>query len=108
MQASDQAVQRATILIVDDTADNLLLMNQLLKDRYTVKAANNGERALQIASAAPPPDLILLDIMMPGLSGHEVARRLKMAPATRDIPLIFLTALASTEDETLGLELGAA
>jgi putative two-component system response regulator len=93
---------------VDDTPDNLLLMANLLKDSYTVKAANNGEKALRIARDAPPPDLILLDIMMPGMTGHEVAQVLQGDPATRDIPIIFLTAMASSADETHGLELGAA
>ncbi|SHG43546.1 two-component system response regulator [Massilia sp. CF038] len=100
--------QKPIILVVDDTPDNLMLMSNLLKDRYLVKAANNGDKALRIAVQLPHPDLILLDIMMPGLSGHEVARLLKLDPATRDIPIIFLTAMASSEDETRGLELGAA
>jgi putative two-component system response regulator len=108
MNSTLSADKRPTILAVDDTAENLLLMSQLLKELYAVKAANNGERALAIAATEPHPDLILLDVMMPGLSGHEVALRLKADPRTRDIPIIFLTALASTEDETLGLGLGAA
>jgi putative two-component system response regulator len=96
------------ILVVDDTPDNLLLMANLLKDSYTVKAANNGEKALKIANDSPPPDLILLDIMMPGMTGHEVAQVLQAEPRTRAIPIIFLTAMASTDDETRGLEMGAA
>ena len=96
------------ILVVDDTPDNLLLMANLLKDSYTVKAANNGEKALRIARDTPPPDLILLDVMMPGMTGHEVAQHLQAEPATRDIPIIFLTAMSSSADETRGLELGAA
>jgi len=99
---------KPVILVVDDTPDNLLLMANLLKDSYTVKAANNGEKALKIANDSPPPDLILLDIMMPGMNGHEVARALQAEPRTRAIPIIFLTAMASTDDETRGLELGAA
>ena len=97
----------ATILVVDDTADNLDLMAGLLQDRYRVKVAINGEKALQIARSGSPPDLILLDIMMPGLSGYQVCEQLKQDPATKDIPIIFLTAMAATEDETRGLELGA-
>ena len=97
----------ATILVVDDTADNLDLMAGLLQDRYRVKVAINGEKALQIARSGSPPDLILLDIMMPGLSGYQVCEQLKQDPATREIPIIFLTAMAATEDETRGLELGA-
>ncbi|MEJ8825257.1 two-component system response regulator [Variovorax humicola] len=100
--------RRPAILVVDDTPDNLMLLSNLLKDKYTVKVANSGEKALRIARAGDPLDLILLDVMMPGLSGHEVARQLKADPATRDIPIIFLTALSSEEDETLGLEIGAA
>jgi len=108
MNPSSTRPVRPVILVVDDTPDNLLLMANLLKDSYTVKAANNGEKALRIARDAPPPDLILLDIMMPGMTGHEVAQALQGDPATRDIPIIFLTAMASSEDETHGLELGAA
>ncbi|HKO94585.1 MAG TPA: two-component system response regulator [Polyangiaceae bacterium] len=93
---------------MDDTPDNLLIMSNLLKDRYVVKVANSGSKALTLARGQNPPDVILLDIMMPEVSGHDVARSLKADPKTRDIPIIFLTALSSTEDETLGLTLGAA
>ncbi|OEZ52814.1 two-component system response regulator [Duganella sp. HH105] len=72
---------KPVILVVDDTPDNLLLMANLLKDSYTVKAANNGDKALKIANDSPPPDLILLDIMMPGMNGHEVARGLELGAA---------------------------
>ena len=99
--------EKPTILVVDDTPDNLTLMQALLKDLYKVKGANNGERALKIASAENPPDLILLDIMMPGIDGYEVCRQLKVNPATRDIPVIFLTAKTEVEDEKRGFELGA-
>lgn len=97
----------ATVLVVDDTPDNLSLMGGLLRDHYHVKVANQGERALKIAQGEQPPDLILLDIMMPGMDGYEVCRRLKANLHTRDIPVIFLTARADMEDERLGLELGA-
>jgi putative two-component system response regulator len=96
-----------TILVVDDTPDNLTLMIALLRDSYRIKVANSGARALAIAATTPPPDLILLDVMMPGIDGYEVCRRLKAAPATRDIPVIFLTARSDAEDECYGLELGA-
>ncbi len=95
------------ILVVDDTAANLMLMNDLLSPYYTVKVASSGARALKIAHATPPPDLILLDIMMPEMDGYEVCRQLKAHPATRDIPVIFLTAKTETRDEQLGFELGA-
>ncbi len=98
---------KATILVVDDTPNNLALMSGLLKNQYKVKIANNGEKALRIAQADPLPDLILLDIMMPGLSGYDVIRELKAHPLTREIPVMFITAMSETEDERLGLELGA-
>jgi putative two-component system response regulator len=70
-------VDKHTILVVDDTPDNLALMSGLLKDRYKVKVANSGDKALKIAAGDPPPDLILLDIMMPEMDGYEACRRLK-------------------------------
>ena len=100
-------VAKKTILVVDDTPDNLALMSDLLKDIYKVKIANNGEKALRIAQSDAPPDLILLDIMMPGMDGYEVCRQLKAHSLTQDIPVIFLTAKAEVEDEKMGLELGA-
>lgn len=99
--------QKPTILVVDDTPDNLSLMSGLLKDLYKVKVANNGEKAIKIVQGDSPPDLILLDIMMPGLSGYDVCKILKDDVASRDIPIIFLTAMTATEDEKKGLELGA-
>ncbi len=98
---------RPVILVVDDTPDNLTLMAELLQDRYAIKVANNGERALRVAAGTPPPDLILLDIMMPDMDGLEVARRLRADPATRYIPFIFITARSQIEDERQGFELGA-
>ena len=97
----------ATVLVVDDTPDNLTLMSGLLRDHYHVKVANQGEKALKIAQSEKAPDLILLDIMMPGIDGYEVCRRLKAHQVTRDIPVIFLTARSDTDDERLGLALGA-
>ena len=99
---------RPTILVVDDTPDNLSLMSELLKDNYKVRVANNGEKALKYAQGDGKPDLILLDIMMEGLSGYDVIRELKSNPSTRDIPVIFLTAMSAAEDEKKGLEMGAA
>ena len=99
--------ERATILVVDDTPDNLALMSSLLKDDYKVRVASGGETALKIASSDSPPDLILLDIMMPGMDGYEVCRRLKCDTGTMNIPVIFLTAKTDAEDEKKGLELGA-
>ncbi|HSX49977.1 MAG TPA: two-component system response regulator [Cellvibrio sp.] len=101
------SIEKSTILVVDDTPDNLTLMSGLLKDNYRVKIANNGARALKIAESDTPPDLILLDIMMPEMDGYEVCRRLKADVKTRDIPVIFLTAKTEVVDETHGFELGA-
>lgn len=97
----------ATILVVDDTPANLSLMSKLLRDTYRVKVANSGERALEIAQSDTPPDLILLDIVMPGMDGYEVCRRLKSQTTTQDIPIIFLTAMADVENESMGFALGA-
>ncbi|KIF83904.1 response regulator [Noviherbaspirillum autotrophicum] len=99
---------KPTILIVDDTPDNITLLSALLKDQYKLKIATSGMKALQIACAAPHPDLILLDVMMPELDGYETCRRLKADRATADIPVIFLTAKIRPEDEEMGLSLGAA
>ncbi|MDP2077355.1 MAG: response regulator, partial [Sulfuricurvum sp.] len=98
---------RPSILVVDDTTDNLTLISALLNDFYKIKVANSGEKALKYLEGDSNPDLILLDIMMPVLSGHDVIRRLKSNPKTRDIPVIFLTAMSEPEDEKKGLELGA-
>jgi putative two-component system response regulator len=98
---------KPTVLVVDDTADNLEVISGLLKGLYKIKVAANGEKGLQVARSDSPPDLILLDIMMPEVSGYEVCTQLKGDPATRHIPIIFLTALSSAEDERKGLELGA-
>jgi putative two-component system response regulator len=98
---------KALILAVDDTPEVLNLMSDILRPRYRVKAATNGQRALEIAGRKPQPDLILLDVMMPELDGHEVCRRLKADPATREIPVIFITALGQALHERRGFELGA-
>lgn len=96
-----------TILIVDDTPQNLTVLGELLKPHYRIRAANSGERALRVAGSDPRPDIILLDVMMPEMDGHEVLRRLRADESTRQIPVIFITAMTATEDEQLGLELGA-
>lgn len=96
-----------TLLIVDDNAENLTLLGELLHATYRVRAAASGERALQLARLEPVPDLILLDIMMPGMSGHEVLERLRADPVTHDVPVIFTTAMDAEEDEERGLALGA-
>ena len=95
------------VLVVDDTPEILSLIHSLLRDTYQVKSANNGSKGLQIARSEPQPDLILLDIMMPGMDGYEVCTQLKDDPKTRDIPVIFLTAKSETENEERGFSLGA-
>jgi len=96
-----------SVLIVDDEPGNLALMSSLLKSRYRIKIAKEGEKALEIAASASPPDIIILDIMMPGMDGYEVCRRLKADRMTSDIPVIFLTAKSDVVDEQMGFELGA-
>ena len=86
------ATSRKLVLIVDDTPTNVAVVSGVLKDSFRTKVATNGEKALAIATGAEKPDLILLDVTMPGMDGYEVCRRLKDIPATRDIPIIFLTA----------------
>ncbi|HYD55600.1 MAG TPA: two-component system response regulator [Burkholderiales bacterium] len=105
--ASQPAAGRQTVLIVDDTPENLTLMHGLLKDRYNTRIATGGERALKLVADAPAPDLVLLDVMMPGMDGYEVCRRLKANPSTAGIPVIFLTAKAEVEDEQTGFDVGA-
>ncbi len=101
------STHKPTILIVDDTPQNLSLLGDLLQPHYRVRAANSGERALRTAASHPRPDLILLDIMMPDMDGYEVLRRLQVDEATRTIPVIFITAMDSSENEEQGLALGA-
>ncbi|MCK9381783.1 MAG: two-component system response regulator [Sulfuritalea sp.] len=92
---------------MDDDTGNLAVLGSLLQPHHDVRAAPSGERALAIAAGEPKPDLILLDVMMPGMDGYDVLVRLRDDPATSDIPVIFVTGLDSTEDEEKGLELGA-
>ena len=107
MPASIYNPQEMTLLVVDDTPFNLTLMSAVLKKAYRVEVAASGEEALQRLAAGPLPDLILLDIMMPRMDGYEVCQRLKADPRTAGIPVIFLTANVSSDDEEKGFELGA-
>jgi serine phosphatase RsbU (regulator of sigma subunit) len=95
------------ILIVDDTPTNIGVISGALRDCYKTKVASSGQKALALASAEDKPDLILLDVMMPEMDGYEVCSRLKADPATREIPVIFLTGQTSPDDETRGFEVGA-
>ncbi|NUB34973.1 response regulator [Azospirillum brasilense] len=102
----DDAVSGGHILIVDDDTANIRALASVLEDRHEVRFATSGRRALELASA-DPPELVLLDVMMPGLDGYAVCRLLKTDPATADVPVIFITSLSSPEEEAFGLETGA-
>lgn len=96
-----------TILVVDDEPANIEVIRTCLKTEYKIRVATNGETALKAAALHPQPDLVILDIMMPGIDGYEVCRRLKEDPTTKDIPVIFLTAKSQVEDEARGFQQGA-
>jgi signal transduction histidine kinase len=108
---TEQAMRADTdakcLLIVDDTPENLEVLVEILSPEYRTKVALTGEKAVGLCAGDGPPDLILLDVMMPGMDGYEVCRRLKVAEPTRDIPVIFVTSKTEEQDETKGLELGA-
>lgn len=103
----EQRVGSSTVLVVDDVQTNIDVIVEILKNEYALQAALSGYDALKITSSSQPPDLILLDVMMPGMDGHEVCRRLKENPATRNIPVIFLTGQDDVEEVIHGLEIGA-
>jgi len=98
---------KQTILVVDDTPENITLITGVLGDLYKVKVALNGKKALSVAQSDNPPDLILLDIMMPDMDGYEVCRLLKENESTQAIPVIFVTAMSEIKNEEQGLSLGA-
>ncbi|MCR6668235.1 MAG: two-component system response regulator [Methyloversatilis sp.] len=101
------ATPQKTLLLVDDTPENLTVLGEILMPHYRVRVASSGARALAAATSDPRPDLVLLDVMMPEMDGYEVISRLRADPRTRELPVIFVTALDSSEDEAHGLELGA-
>lgn len=101
------AASKPTLLVVDDVADNLDVMVELLSSDYQVKVASSGERALKILGQGKIPDLILLDVMMPEMDGFEVCRQIKANPAIADVPVIFLTAMSEATDVTKGFSVGA-
>ncbi len=98
---------KRTLLVVDDTPANIQLVVGILRGQYKVKAATNGPKALEIASTAPAPDLIILDVVMPEMDGYEVCRRLRDDPATAAIPIVFLTGNTDLAEREKGLALGA-
>ena len=102
---ADSAKQK--ILIVDDVPENIQVLMEILKDDYTIVAATSGEKALALASMDPIPDIILLDIIMPGMDGYEVCTRLKSQRGTRSIPIVFVSAMDDVADEAIGFDVGA-
>jgi len=100
--------EKRTVLVVDDSRESLQILNELLQQHYRVRLASNGEQALKAALQEPTPDVILLDIMMPGIDGYEVCGRLKLDPATKDIPVIFISSKSHPEEAELGFEFGCA
>ena len=98
---------KPTVLIVDDTPDNVQLLSEVLRVEYRTKAAISGSRALKIAISDDPPDLILLDVMMPDMDGFEVCKCLKENPVTQRVPVIFVTAMNEIVDEQKGFAVGA-
>ncbi|MDD2341492.1 MAG: EAL domain-containing protein [Tolumonas sp.] len=97
-----------TILVVDDIPENIHALLEVLKDDYRIMVANNGRKAIELAQGVTPPDLILLDIVMPDMDGVEVCRQIKMTPAGNRIPIIFITVVDSSEDKVHGFDVGAA
>ena len=99
--------KKPVVLVVDDTIANIRILDDLLRDEYTVRVATNGTTALRLALSEPRPDIVLLDIMMPEMDGYEVCRRLKSDPLTSNIAVVFITAMGNEEHEAKGLDLGA-
>ncbi len=103
----DELSKQQTILIVDDAKENINILAELLRTDFKIRAATSGEKALEIAFSDNPPDLILLDVIMPEMDGYEVCAKLKASSQTKDIPVIFVTGKVSEEDEIYGFNLGA-
>ena len=106
MTDKNEASEKPTILIVDDTPTNITLLTELLKGQYRLRVATNGIKALDALGAGEPPDLVLLDIMMPEMDGYEVCRRMKENDAVKDVPVIFLSALNETMDKVRAFSVG--
>ena len=103
----EEPVKNQTVLIVDDEPGNIKILSELLMPEYKIRVAKNGEKALKIIHSDDRPDLILLDVVMPGMDGYEVCRRIKSNPETQNISVIFLTAKSKVKDEETGFNLGA-
>jgi serine phosphatase RsbU (regulator of sigma subunit) len=107
VKTPEQQEEKKVVLVVDDAPANIHVVNEILHHTYKVRIAVNGAKALELANGKPAPDLILLDVVMPGMDGYEVCTRLKADPVTRDIPIIFLTGQTEITDETRGFAVGA-
>ena len=103
----DELSKQLTLLIVDDDRENINFLAEILKANFKIRVATSGEKALEISFSDSPPDLILLDIMMPEIDGYEVCKRLKASFFTKSIPVIFITGKTNEEDESYGFSLGA-
>ena len=103
----DDSTAKKKILVVDDTPANIAMLMEVLKSEYRVVPARDGERALKVAQSDNPPEMILLDIMMPEMDGFEVCRRLKEDEKTKNIPVIFVTGKTESDDVDRGMQLGA-
>lgn len=103
----NQVKDKNIVLLVDDDSENVQIVNSILGDKYKIRVAMNGVKALELVKVEPVPSLILLDVIMPYMDGYEVCNKLKSDPATRDIPVIFLTGKTEVVDETRGFEVGA-
>ena len=99
--------KRKRILVVDDEPQNITVMREILKSDYTVMAATDGARALSLAQSASPPDLIMLDVMMPGIDGYETLRRLRANARTAALPVVLVTAKGEIDDKMTGYKLGS-
>jgi CheY-like chemotaxis protein len=98
--------EKPTILVVDDARENILVLTSLLTGLYKTKVATSGAKALEIATSGTPPDLVLLDIIMPEMDGFEVCRRMKELESLREVPVIFLSALNETVDKEKAFSAG--
>ena len=105
---AEMNTEKPLILAVDDSVENLQVLTAILRDHYRLKVAKSGERALEIAAEEHKPDLILMDVLMPGMDGFEACRKLKACASTARIPVIFITALNMVADETKGFKAGGA
>jgi sigma-B regulation protein RsbU (phosphoserine phosphatase) len=103
----NETAEKKTLLVVDDDSENIQIVYNILGDKYEIRVAMDGFKALELAKAEPLPGLILLDVIMPFMDGYEVCRQLKVDPKTRNIPVIFLTGKTEVADETRGFEVGA-